>query len=204
MGIKTESLRVPFSDLSWEGMQWGGHAARLPADCWNQASTPRALTFCPGGQEVTSSVCWHCKKLLYFLWPECLCIHGETPFVTIPQVFVITVEDLIFWGLKRKTKAWHRVHRIHSSYRKSFFAYVNYPHVQYFVLYLLWDNWLASPHCEKNRLEPHVCCSPGSGLLTCTSQSYPLSNRLLQWALQVIFMLTGVRPQDSESDNVEF
>ena len=44
-----EPERELLSDLRWEGMWWGGHTSRLPADCWNQASAPRALTFCPEG-----------------------------------------------------------------------------------------------------------------------------------------------------------
>lgn len=55
------------------------------------------------------------------------------------------------------------------------FAQVNCPHGQVLgawktecllcvlVVYLQWDTWMASSHCEKrDRLEPHVRCTPGS------------------------------------------
>lgn len=51
-GLKAENRRELFGDLRREGMWWGGHTSRLPAaDCWNQASAPRALTFCPRGPQ---------------------------------------------------------------------------------------------------------------------------------------------------------
>lgn len=55
--------------------------SRLPADCWNQDSTPRTLTFCPRGQKVTSCVCWYCKKLclLYGCWRENVSVSLRKP-----------------------------------------------------------------------------------------------------------------------------